>query len=169
MLSMAWKLRRGGETVMALVLLAMVALTFADVIGRRIVGRPIHGANDITEHLMALVVFAGQPLVTAAGAHLTIDLADRLVRKPWMAWWPALIGALVTGVLALIAWLFVKHGLNAARISEVSQALRVPRGPLHAVIAASCALSALAALAALATAGTGPMVDPEDTHEEEAL
>lgn len=166
MLSMAWKIRRGVETVMALFLLAMVALTFADVIGRRIVGKPIYGANDITEHLMALVVFAGLPLVTAAGTHLTIDLLDKLVNKPWMAWWRVLISVLVTAVLALVAWLFIKHGLNAARISEVSQALRVPRGPLYFYMASSCALSALAALA---IAFTGPMVDPKDTHEEEAL
>ena len=166
MVPLAWKIRRSVETVMALFLLAMVALTFADVIGRRIVGKPIYGANDITEHLMALVVFAGLPLVTAAGAHLTIDLLDGLVGKPWMAWWRALTSALVTGVLAVVAWLFIKHGLNATQISEVSQALRVPRAPLYFFMAASCALSALAALA---ITFTGPMVDPKDTHEEEAL
>lgn len=166
MLSVVWKIRRGIETVMALFLLAMVALTFADVIGRRLVGKPIYGSNDITEHLMALVVFAGLPLVTAAGAHLTIDLFDKLVSKPWMAWWRVGISVLVTVVLAVIAWLFVKHGLNASRISEVSQALRVPRAPLYFFMALSCTLTALAALA---VAITGPMVDPEDTHVEEAL
>lgn len=166
MMLLAWRIRRGVETVMALFLLAMVALTFADVVGRRIVGKPIYGANDITEHLMALVVFAGLPLVTAAGAHLTIDLLDKLVNKPWMAWWRVLISVVVTAVLALVAWLFVKHGMNASRISEVSQALRVPRAPLYFFMAGSCALSALAALA---IAFTGPMVDAQDTHEEEAL
>ncbi|MDD9908607.1 MAG: TRAP transporter small permease subunit [Ahrensia sp.] len=166
MLSLAWKIRRGVETVMALFLLSMVALTFADVIGRRIVGKPIYGANDITEHLMALVVFAGLPLVTAAAAHLTIDLLDDFVSKPWMKWWRVLTSILVTLVLVTTAWLFVKQGLNASKISEVSQALRVPRGPLYFFMAASCALSALAALA---IAFTGPMVDPEDTHDEEAL
>lgn len=166
MLSLAWKIRRGVETVMAMFLLAMVALTFADVIGRRLFGKPIYGSNDITEHLMALVVFAGLPLVTAAAAHLTIDILDKLVSKPWMAWWRVLTSALVVGVLVLIAWLFVVHGLNASRISEVSQALRVPRGPLYFLMAFSCALSALAALA---IAVTGPMVDPNDAHEEEAL
>ncbi|MCV2865006.1 TRAP transporter small permease [Albidovulum sediminicola] len=166
MLSMAWKIRRGVETVMALFLLAMVALTFADVIGRRLIGKPIYGSNDITEHLMALVVFAGLPLVTAAAAHLTIDLLDKLVGQSWMAWWRVLVSATVVVVLGVIAWLFVKHGLNAARISEVSQALRVPRGPLYFFMAFSCALSALAALA---IAFTGPMVDPNDTHEEDAL
>lgn len=166
MLPLAWKIRRGVETVMALFLLGMVALTFADVIGRRIIGKPIYGANDITEHLMALVVFAGLPLVTAAGAHLTIDLLNKLVSQPWMAWWRVLVSVLVTLVLAVIAWLFVKHGLNASRISEVSQALRLPRAPQYFFMALSCALSALAALI---VAVTGPMIDPADPHEEDAL
>lgn len=166
MLSVAWKVRRWIENVMALFLLAMVALTFADVIGRRLIGKPIYGSNDITEHLMALVVFAGLPLVTAAGAHLTIDLFDRLISKPWMAWWRGIISVLVPVVVGVIGWLFIKHGLNALRISEVSQALRVPRAPLYFFMALSCALTALAAVA---VAITGPMIDPEDTHAEEAL
>jgi TRAP-type transport system small permease protein len=166
MLSTAWALRRAVETIMAIVLMSMVALTFADVIGRRLFGAPIYGAHDITEHLMALVVFCGLPLVTVAGAHLTVDLFDRLIGQAWMGWWRALTALLVVGILCLLAWLFLRHGLNAARISEVSQALRLPRGPLYLFIGASFALSALAAAA---IALTGPMVDPADNHEEDPL
>lgn len=165
-MSIAWKIRNLVETIMAMFLLAMVALTFADVIGRRIVGQPIYGANDITEHLMALVVFSGLPLVTAAGAHLTIDLFDKFISKPIMAWWRVMTGLAVSIVLAMIAWLFVKHGMNASQISEVSQALRVPRAPLYLFMAASCILSALAATV---ITFTGPMVDIEHTHEEDKL
>lgn len=166
MLATAWALRRAVETVMAFFLMAMVALTFADVIGRRLFGAPIYGAHDITEHLVAIVVFCGLPLVTAAGAHLTVDLFDRLIGQRWMGWWRVLTALLVVAILCLLSWLFIRHGLNAARISEVSQTLRLPRGPLYGFIAASFALSALAA-AVLAFAG--PMVDPEDTHEEDPL
>jgi TRAP-type C4-dicarboxylate transport system permease small subunit len=157
MLAHAWRIRRLVGTGIALFLLAMVALTFADVIGRRLLGTPIYGSNDITEHLMALVVFSGLPLVTAAGAHLTIDLLDRLMARSWMAWWRVVIATLVVATLALMAWLFIRHGVSATRISEVSQALRIPRGALYFFMAASCALSALAALT---IAVSGPMVDP---------
>jgi TRAP-type C4-dicarboxylate transport system permease small subunit len=166
MKQIAWKIRHGIETLMAVFLLSMVALTFCDVIGRRLIGKPIYGANDITEHLMALVVFAGLPLVTAAGAHLTVDLLDKLVDSPWMAPWRVSIALLTAAVFGLVAWLFVKHGLNASKILEVSQALRIPRAPLYFFMALSTGLSALAAVA---IALTGPMVDPEDTHKEEAL
>lgn len=164
--ALAWRIRRAVETAMAILLLAMVALTFADVLGRRLFGAPVYGAHDLTEHLMALVVFTGLPLVTVAGAHLTIDLFDRLVGHRRMAWWRVLTALLVVAVLALVGWLFLRHGLNAARISQVSQALRAPRAPLYFMMAASCALSALAALA---VALTGPMVDQADAHKEDAL
>ena len=161
----AWRIRRGVENVMAVLLLAMVTLTFADVVGRRLFGVPIFGAHDITEHLMALTVFAGLPLVTAAGAHLRIDLLDRVLSHPRMLWWRVSVGIAVAVILGLIAWLFVRHAMNAAQISEVSQALRLPRAPLYGVVAASCALSAAAALM---VAVGGPMVDEEDTSEERA-
>lgn len=166
MLSLAWKIRRMVETLIALFMTAMVALTFVDVIGRRLVGKPVYGANDITEHLMALVVFAGLPLVTAAAAHLTVDILDRFVMARWMKWWRVLTGLLVSGLLGLIAWLFAKQGINAGTIAEVSQALRVPRAPLYFFMAASCALSALASLV---VTFAGPMVDPADTHAEDVL
>jgi TRAP-type C4-dicarboxylate transport system permease small subunit len=166
MRKMAGKIRQGIETLMALFLISMVVLTFLDVIGRRLFGRPIYGSNDLTEHLMALVVFAGLPLVTLAGAHLTIDLFDKFLKSPSMAWWRALTSLLVTVVLFVIAWLFVKHAINASQISEMSQALRIPRGPLYFFMATSCALSALAAIV---IGLTGPMVGLIDHHEEDAL
>ena len=163
MRALAGQIRRTVETVLALLLLAMVALTFADVVGRRIFGGPIYGANDITEHLMALVVFTGLPLVTAAGAHLTVDILDKVVSRPGMAWWRGGICVLISAVLGLTAWLFVRHGLNAMQISEVSQALRVPRAPLYFFLAFSCALSAAAAIAA---GLIGPIVPRDDNPEE---
>lgn len=166
MQAIAWKVRWVVESLMAFFLLSMVALTFFDVIGRRLFNKPIYGSNDITEHLMALVVFSGLPLVTLAGAHLTIDLFDKFLKSPAMAWWRALTTVLIAVIFATIAWLFVKHGINASKISEMSQALRIPRGPLYFFMAVSCGLSAMAALV---IGITGPMIDVNDTLEEDVL
>ena len=163
MLRLATRLRRGIETLIALVLFSMVSLTFADVIGRRIIGRPIYGAHDITEHLMALAVFAGLPLVTAACLHLTVDLFDRFLMTPWMRWWRVLTGLIVAVIFLLLTWLFFQQGVTAGQISEVSQALRIPRGPIYFYMSGSCALSALAAAL---TAFTGPVSTDFDTAED---
>jgi len=154
------------ETVIVVLIGAMVALTFADVIGRRIFGAPIYGANDMTEHMMGLIVFAGLPVVTAAGAHLTVDLFGRFLDAPAMRWWRVLTGVGVAVILGLIAWLFFKQAGTAQSIREVSQALNVPRAPLYIYMGVSAALSGVAALITLVT---GPLRTESAQHTEEAL
>jgi TRAP-type transport system small permease protein len=61
-------LQRGVSALLVVMLFAMVALTFTDVVGRRLFNTPVFGANDITEHLMAIIIFAGLPLLTARAA-----------------------------------------------------------------------------------------------------
>lgn len=158
--------RSAIETAMFIIMSAMVALTFADVIGRRVFGVPIFGAHDITEHLMGVLVFLGLPLVTAASGHLTVDLFDRFIMTPAMAWWRTLISILIAAILGLLAYLFYEQALDAAAIAEVSQALNVPRAPLYYLMSACCGF---ASVAALITGFSGPMDDPEAQHAKEAL
>jgi TRAP-type C4-dicarboxylate transport system permease small subunit len=136
------------ETIVAIMVIAMVALTFADVIGRRIFGAPIYGANDITEHLMALIVFAGLPIVTARGLHLSVDLFCKFLDHPTMRWWKMMTEISVGVILAVVAWVFFNHAENAQTIREVSQALNVPRAPLYVYMAYSAALSSVLAFVA---------------------
>ncbi|MDP1893754.1 MAG: TRAP transporter small permease, partial [Hydrogenophaga sp.] len=69
-------IQQAVSLLLVLMLSAMVALTFTDVVGRRLFNTPVFGANDLTEHLMAVIIFAGLPLLTAQRGHLSIDLLD---------------------------------------------------------------------------------------------
>jgi TRAP-type C4-dicarboxylate transport system permease small subunit len=137
----------------------MVALTFVDVVGRRLFNTPVFGANDITEHLMALIIFSGLPLLTARRGHLSIDLLDAWLLHPrWRAWHKA-VDVLIAAVLGLIAWeYFIAIG-EARQINEVSSALTIPRSWMYTFIACTTAIAALLAL----------LVQPpkSDTHVEE--
>ncbi|MBK7276720.1 MAG: TRAP transporter small permease [Rubrivivax sp.] len=132
--------------LLVLMLLAMVALTFTDVLGRRLLNTPVFGANDITEHLMAIIIFAGLPLLTARRGHLSIDLFDHwLLRPAWRAWHKA-VDVLIAAVLGLIAYeYFIAIG-DARSTNEVSQALAIPRWWMYAFISFTTALAAVAAL-----------------------
>jgi TRAP-type C4-dicarboxylate transport system permease small subunit len=154
------------ETVVAIIVIGMVALTFADVIGRRLFGAPIYGANDLTEHMMALIVFAGLPIVTANGLHLTVDLFGKFLDQSAMRWWSVLSGVAVAIILALMSWLFFKQAETARDIREVSQALNVPRSPLYIYISMSCALSACVAGI---TAFIGPIKTTDTQTSEDML
>lgn len=134
--------------VLVLLLSAMVALTFTDVVGRRLFNTPVFGANDITEHLMATLIFAGLPLLTARRGHLSIDLFDRWLLQPRWRAWHKLVDVLIAVVLGLIAWEYFLAIEEAQGINEVSPALSIPRAWMYSFIALTTALAAVLALLA---------------------
>lgn len=155
-------IRRAVEAVLVCLMSAMVALTFTDVIGRRLFGHPIFGAHDLTEHLMALLVFTGLPLLTLASMHLKVDLFDKVLLQPRFAWWKTVTDILIALVFAVMAWSLLGKAMDAATYSEVSQGLNIPRAPLYGWMAVCAALSALAALY---TAFAAPISIARDQEE----
>ena len=139
-------IQRAVSLLLVLMLSAMVALTFADVIGRRLFNTPVFGANDITEHLMAVIIFAGLPLLTAQRGHLSIDLLDHWLLKPRWRLWHKAVDLLIASVLGLIALEYYLAIEEAHDINEVSPALNIPRAWMYAFIATTTGLSAMLAL-----------------------
>ena len=142
------RLQQLVEILLMTFLSGMVLLTFTDVIGRRLLNTPVFGAHDITEHLMAVIVFSGLPLLTANRAHLSIDLFDRWLLQPQWRIWHYLVNGLIAAVLALIAYEFAVSVQEANDMREVSQALGIPRAWMYAYLAITSGLAALAALTA---------------------
>ena len=142
------RLQQLVEILLMTFLSGMVLLTFTDVIGRRLFNTPVFGAHDITEHLMAVIVFSGLPLLTANRAHLSIDLFDRWLLQPQWRIWHYLVNGLIAAVLALIAYEFAVSVQEANDMREVTQALGIPRAWMYAYLAITSGLAALAALTA---------------------
>jgi TRAP-type C4-dicarboxylate transport system permease small subunit len=92
----------------AAVLFAMMVLTCTDVIGRYFLSQPVYGAFEITEMLLAALIFAGLPLVTLRNEHITVDVLDPITpewvyRIQHVA--ACLLGAISTGYLAWRLWI----------------------------------------------------------------
>jgi TRAP-type C4-dicarboxylate transport system permease small subunit len=87
----------------ALTLFVMMLVTCADVAGRYIFNHPIPGAFELTEMLLAAMIFTALPLVTVRGEHVTVDLFDG-VTPDWLLRVQhviaCLIGVVCTGFLA---------------------------------------------------------------------
>lgn len=152
-------IQRAVSLLLVLMLSAMVALTFTDVVGRRLFNTPVFGANDITEHLMAVIIFAGLPLLTARRGHLSIDLFDHWLLQPRWRLWHKAVDLLIAAVLGLIAWEYYLAIEEARTINEISPALMIPRAWMYTFIAITTALASLLALFAAA-----PQAEP---HTEE--
>jgi TRAP-type C4-dicarboxylate transport system permease small subunit len=140
------RVRQVVNGLLVLSLSAMVALTFTDVVGRRLFDKPVFGANDITEHLMAVIVFAGLPLLTAQRGHLSIDLFDAWLLRPGLRGWHKAVDILIAAVLGLVAWQYAVAIGEAHANNEVSQALSIPRAWMYAFMAATSAIAAVSAL-----------------------
>ena len=66
----------------AVLLSALMLLTTVDVVSRYIFNWPLRGAFEITELLLLSLIFAGLPLASRAGEHVTLDFIDRAL-APW--------------------------------------------------------------------------------------
>jgi len=130
-----------AQALLIVFLAAIVVLTFADVMGRRLFNAPVFGAHDITEHLMAVIVFSGLPLLTAHRGHLSIDLLDTWLLRPQWRLWHYGVNVLIAGVLALMAYQFGVSVVEAHEINEVSQALGIPRSWMYAYMSLTSLLA----------------------------
>lgn len=153
-------IQRVISVALVVTLSAMVVLTFVDVLGRRLFNTPVFGANDITEHLMAIIVFAGLPLLTARRGHLSVDLLDTWLLRPAFRGWHKLVDVLIAAVLGLTAYEYYIAIEEAYAINEVSQALGIPRAWMYIFITFTTGLAAIAAL----------LVDPpkHELHTQES-
>jgi TRAP-type transport system small permease protein len=139
-------LQRAIGGLLVLMLSAMVALTFTDVLGRRLFNSPVFGANDLTEHMMAIIIFAGLPVLTAQRGHLSVDLFDHWLLRSRFRLWHKAVDVLIASVLALVAFEYYVAIGEAKWANEVSPALTIPRHWMYTFITATTAVAAVAAL-----------------------
>ncbi|HUL91295.1 MAG TPA: TRAP transporter small permease [Burkholderiales bacterium] len=94
--------------IAAALMFCLMLLTCVDVVGRYFLNKPVTGGFELTEMLLASLIFAGLPLVTLRGDHITVDLFDA-VTPDWLFRvqhvLATLIGAACTGYLSWRLWL----------------------------------------------------------------
>jgi len=136
----------GLRVAAGVLLLAMMAVTFVDVVGRYAFNAPLPGAFELTEVLLALVIFVGLPIITARREHVTVDLVT--ARLPGVAQAGlARLATLVTAlVLAVLAWRLGQSALDYAAYGDATVYLGIPLGPVAGFMAACAAVAALVAL-----------------------
>jgi TRAP-type C4-dicarboxylate transport system permease small subunit len=148
----------------ALLLFGLMSLTTMDVIGRYIFNRPLRGAFEVTELLLLTLIFAGLPLASRAGEHVTLDFIDRLLGARGSLLLERAVD-LVCGALILgLAWrVWVKAG-KIAGYGDTTDVLRLPVAPFVYFMTLMVAVTGIVHLARAVfppPPRTGPQVDPE--------
>ena len=127
----------------AILLFGLMALTTVDVIGRYVFNRPLRGAFEVTELLLLTLIFAGLPLASRAGEHVTLDFIDQLLGRRGSSLLARAVD-LVCGALILgLAWrVWVKAG-KIAGYGDTTEVLRVPVGPFVYFMAVMVAITGI--------------------------
>ena len=139
-------LERSLGVCAGVVLLAMMALTALDVVFRYLFDAPIDGAFELTELMLAALIFLALPLTTQRREHVEVDLLHHMAstRVNRAA---KVLAMLLTGlVLAVIAWQLALQGWKLFQEGTVTNTLELPYWPLALLGAGAAGLSAAIAL-----------------------
>ena len=129
--------------VASVILLAMMLLTFVDVVARYGFSRPVRGAFEITELMLLVLIFAGLPLVSFTGEHALMDFVDRLLPSRAQRALDGLVQGVSAAIMFLLAW---QVWLKADRIwayRDATDVLRIVYGPFVYSMAVSIGLAGL--------------------------
>jgi len=120
----------------ALLLGAMLALSFLQIILRNVAGTGILWIDPLLRHLLLWVGFAGATLATRLDRHINVDAVTRLLRGPALRTVRTtthLVAASVAIVLSGACWAAMRDELAAGTTSF----LDLPTGWLQAVMPVS--------------------------------
>lgn len=116
--------------VVALVgMLALSLLTMIDIALRFFFNTPITGLDEATQLVMAVIVSASLPIGIATRNHVTIDFFRRAIGPRWEAWLDAIGGALVLGMMTVLALRFGAYADRMMVRHEASAIVQLPLAP----------------------------------------
>lgn len=129
--------------VAALVLFCLMLVTCVDVLGRYF-NYPLFGGFEITEMLLATLIFAGLPLVTFRNDHVTVDLFDA-VSPDWLLRIQHVVACTVGLVCtAFLSWRLWLRGEHMSAAGETTGQLKIPLAWLTYSMSILMALTAVA-------------------------
>jgi len=124
-------------------LFAMMALTFADVLGRKFLDASIPGSLELTELLMLVLIFAALPLTSLHGEHVVFDLLDRVVGQAGRVLQHRFANGLCAVLLLGGAWLVAERAARTAEYGDTTAQLHIGIAPFHYMVAVAMVVTAL--------------------------
>lgn len=122
----------------SLVLFAMMMLTTVDVVRRYFFNNPITGALEISEYMVALVVFCFLGITQREKGHVAVDLVVAYLPSGTRRLIEAAVQFISLVLLAFMTWRTVVYGLETMEMGEYSSILQIPKAPFVFAVALGC-------------------------------
>jgi TRAP-type transport system small permease protein len=124
-------------------LFAIMALTFFDVGGRKLLSQSIPGSLELTELLMVVVIFGALPLVSQRGEHVVFDSLDSYLPESVRRFQGILVHALIGVALLGLGYLMFKTGQQFAINGDNTAQLKISKAPFLYGMGVLCAVTGL--------------------------
>lgn len=133
-----------GTSMVAMIFIMLIVT--ADVFMRYVFKSPIRGIWDISTLCFAVIVWGPMAMGALKGSHIALTfLLDRFPR-PLQSGLQLIIPLVASGMLAMVSWRLLQHGILMGTTKVQTPTLRIPYEPFAYFAAFSCAIMALAFL-----------------------
>lgn len=110
----------------ACLLFLLMIVTFVDVMGRNFFNQPLTGASELTEVMLAAIVFLMLPSVAARQEHIVVDLID-VFKSHFLDVVQHVLTAIVgTALFGLISWRLWILGNLSVKYGDATPSLGIP-------------------------------------------
>ncbi len=110
-------------------LFAIMALTFFDVGGRKLLSQSIPGSLELTELLMVVVIFGALPLVSQRGEHVVFDSLDSYLPESVRRAQDVIVHLLIGIAMLGLGYLMFKTGQQFAINGDNTAQLKIDKAP----------------------------------------
>ena len=135
--------------IAAAILFFMMALTFVDVILRYWFDAPIPGGFEVTELLLASLIYCGLPLVTIRREHVSVDLFDQFIPAALHRVRDLAVQVVCTICITTLAWLMWRKARESQGYGDITSVLEIELAPVFFLGALMFVLTAVVFLVLL--------------------
>lgn len=132
--------------IAAFCLFGMMALTFASVIARYFLNRPIAGDSEVQGLFLGLIIFSALPLVTRAQRHIAVHSFAALLKGRALMAQRVFVRIMTGAGFTFIAYLLFLQGETLTENNTKTNYLDVPEAPFAYFFAALAFIAALTAI-----------------------
>jgi TRAP-type C4-dicarboxylate transport system permease small subunit len=129
----------GLAVVSGLILLALIGLTFVDVVLRYVFSSPFLGAKDLLQMGMVMVISLAFPFTWRMGGHIVVDLIPDYGLEALTRLRDLVVRLIGIFIFALLAWRGWIRADDAVLFNEATNMIGVPFQPFFLVLAIAAA------------------------------
>ena len=136
-------LQRALGVTSAVVLFTMMMVTAVDVAGRYLFNKPIEGGFEVTEILLAALIYCGLPLVSARREHIVIDTFDPMFSRVVKRGLDMVAEVICAVALGGVGWLIFLRAGRVAQYGDTTSVLKLPLAPVVYLMAVMITVAAI--------------------------